>query len=168
MPCGPRYASLKEPIFCLWKHWNEPCKRRRRSEAFERAAALRDKWTVLHWLSGHLERLRQACRRSCVYPAAGRDGARDYWYLIRHGQVRAVVPAPRDAVGRTAAAAALAAVYRNAATGPPGPDEIDGVLLVAAWFRRYPAETEKTLEPAAALAACSLTGPTLLRVLAIQ
>ena len=62
--------------------------------------------------------------------------------------------APRDAATRSAAAAALEAVYRGAASGPPGPDEIDGVLLVAAWFRRHPAEKEKTLEPAAARAAC--------------
>jgi len=68
--------------------------------------------------------------------------------------VRAVVPAPRDDAGRTAAAAALTAVYAGGASGPPGPDEIDGVLLVAAWFRRYPAEKEKTLEPTAALARC--------------
>ena len=46
------------------------------AEAFERAAALRDKWKVLHWLSGHLQRLREASRRTCVYPARGRDGAR--------------------------------------------------------------------------------------------
>ncbi len=36
------------------------------AEAFERAAALRDRWQPMHWLSGHLERIRQACRRSCV------------------------------------------------------------------------------------------------------
>src|SRR5205823_5374627 len=135
---------------------------------FERAAALRDKWKVLHWLSGHLNRLRQACRRSCVYPAAGRDGARDHWHLIHHGRVRAVVPAPCGDAGRTAAAAALTAVYGGAAAGPPGPDEIDGVLLVAAWFRRHPAEKEKTLEPAAARAACGLTSPTPLEVFQVQ
>ncbi len=124
------------------------------AEAFERAAALRDKWKALHWLSAHLQRLREAGRRTCVYPAPGRDGSRDHWHLIREGRVRAVVPAPRDDAGRTTAAAALTAVYGGGASGPPGPDEIDGVLLVAAWFRRHPAEEEKTLEPAAALALC--------------
>jgi hypothetical protein len=101
-----------------------------------------------------LQRLREASRRSCVYPAPGRDGSRDLWHLIHHGRVRAVVPAPRDDVGRAAAAEALTTVYRNAVSGPPGPDVIDGVVLVAAWFRRHPAEKEKTLEPAAALAMC--------------
>jgi hypothetical protein len=49
----------------------------------------------------------------------------------------------------------LANVYDRAAPAAPGPDEIDRVLLVAAWFRRHGAEKEKTLEPAAALAACT-------------
>jgi excinuclease UvrABC nuclease subunit len=125
------------------------------TQAFERAALLRDKWQALHWLSGHLERLRQACRRSCVYPAVGRDGTRDHWHLIHNGSVRAMTPAPRDDAGRAAAAKALANVYDRAVSAVPGPDEIDGVLLVAAWFRRHGAEKEKTLEPAAALAACT-------------
>ena len=124
------------------------------AEAFERAAVLRDKWQSLHWLAAHLERVRQACLRSCVYPAIGRTGARDHWHLIHHGRVRAVVPAPRDEKSRATAFAAIEAVYGGAPAGPPGLEEIDGVLLVAAWFRRHPAEKERTLEPAAARAAC--------------
>jgi excinuclease ABC subunit C len=127
------------------------------ARAFERAAALRDRWTPMQWLSVHLERVRQACRRSCVYPTVGRDGSRDHWCLIHHGRVRAVTPAPRDDVGRAATAAALDAVYHGGAGGPPRPDEIDGVLLVAAWFRRHPVEKEKVLAPAAARAACAAT-----------
>jgi hypothetical protein len=42
----------------------------------------------------------------------------------------------------------------NAAAGPPGLEEVDGVLLVAGWFRRHPAERERVLEPEAALARC--------------
>ncbi len=125
------------------------------AQAFERAALLRDKWQALRWLSGHLERVRLACRRSCVYPAVGRDGARDHWHLIHNGSVRATAPAPRDDSGCAAAVKALANVYGGAIFAPPGPEEIDGVLLVAAWFRRHAAEKEKTLEPAAALAACT-------------
>ena len=64
------------------------------------------------------------------------------------------MPAPRDDAGRAAAATALANVYDCAVSAPPGPDEIDGVLLVAAWFRRHGAEREKILEPAAARALC--------------
>ncbi len=127
------------------------------AQAFERAALLRDKRQALHWLSGHLQRLRQACRRSCVYPAAGRDGTRDHWHLIHNGSVRATTPAPRDDAGRAATAKVLANVYDCAVLAPPGPDEIDGVLLVAAWFRRHGTEKEKTLEPAAARAMCAST-----------
>ena len=124
------------------------------AQMFERAALLRDKWQALNWLNTRLDWLRQACRRSCVYPAAGADGSRDHWRLIHNGGVRATTPAPRDAAGRREAAAALAKVYDEAASAPPGPDEIDGVLLVAAWFRRHPAEQEKALTPEAARALC--------------
>jgi excinuclease ABC subunit C len=138
------------------------------AQAFERAALLRDKWQALHWLSRHLERLRQACRHSCVYPAVGRDGTRDHWHLIHNGSVRAVAPAPRDDAGRARAAKALANVYNHAVSASPGPNEIDGVLLVAAWFRRHGAEKEKTLEPAAALAVCGSISLTPFEVLQIQ
>jgi excinuclease ABC subunit C len=122
---------------------------------FERAAALRDRLDSLRWLSEHLARVRQAAEHSFVYPVAGPEGAQT-WYLIRRGHVRAAVPAPQDAAGGAAAAAALGAVYRKAGDlpGPPGLDEIDGVLLVAGWFRRHPAERQRTLTPEEALTAC--------------
>jgi hypothetical protein len=41
---------------------------------------------------------------------------------------------------------------------PPGAalagNEVDGVLLVAAWFRRHPEERARVLGPAEALARC--------------
>jgi excinuclease ABC subunit C len=121
--------------------------------AFERAAALRDRLEALRWLSDHLDRLRQAARHSFVYPVAGAGG--ESWYLLRRGVVRACVPAPGDEAGRRAAVAALAAVYQaRDAAGPPGVEEVDGVLLVASWFRRHPAERACVLEPPAALARC--------------
>jgi excinuclease ABC subunit C len=131
------------------------------AQQFERAAALRDRWEPVHWLSQRLAYVREACRRSCVYPAVGRNGARDHWHLIHHGRVRAVTPAPRDDKSKAAAAAALVAVYQQLGRGqettpqpaPPTPDEIDGVLLVAAWFRRHPREKERALTPTAAAAA---------------
>jgi excinuclease ABC subunit C len=115
--------------------------------AFERAAALRDRWQALQWLTRCLERLRQAVRRSVVYPIAASEKT-EIWYLIQEGRVRAATPAPRGEVGRQQAHAALTAVYRRGAT-PPGPltlEEIDGVLLVDGWFRRRPVERERTLE----------------------
>jgi excinuclease ABC subunit C len=118
---------------------------------FERAAALRDKLDALRWLSKHLERLRQAARHSFVYPVESQDGTVS-WYLIHQGRVRAAVPVPRDEAGRQAAAALLRTVYQTA--GVPGPlslEEIDGVLLVAGWFRRHSSERGRTLPPAQAL-----------------
>jgi excinuclease ABC subunit C len=122
---------------------------------FERAAALRDKLDSLTWLCEHLRRVREASRHSFIYPVRGHD-ERELWYLIQGGRVCAVVPSPQDDVSRCAAAKRLEDVYQREKScfGPPGLGEIDGVLLVAAWFRRRQEEHQRILEPAAALSAC--------------
>jgi excinuclease ABC subunit C len=122
---------------------------------YERAAVLRDKLEALRWLSDQLGRLRQAREHSFVYPVAGHDGG-EWWYLISHGRVAAAVPAPRDADGRRDAAAAVEAVYheRKAHGRLLAADEVDGVLLVAAWFRNHPEERSRVLEPDDALRRC--------------
>ena len=122
---------------------------------FERAAALRDRLDSLRWLSEHLARVREAAQHSFVYPVAS-EGGPETWYLIRRGHVRAAVPAPDGAAGRAAVAVALEAVYTQASDlpGPPGLDEIDGVLLVAAWFRRHPEERQRTRPAEDALGSC--------------
>src|SRR5262249_2166317 len=62
----------------------------------ERAAALRDRLDVLRWLHDRLGFLRRAReQQSFVYPVPGHDGS-ETWYLIHHGQVKAVLPAPRS------------------------------------------------------------------------
>jgi excinuclease ABC subunit C len=127
---------------------------------FERAAALRDKLEVLRWLHGHLQRLGQArAQHSFVYAVAGAD-RRDLWYLIHHGRVAAALPAPRDAPTGAAAAAAIEAVYRQADARQRllAAEEIDGVLVVASWFRRHPEERARTLAPQEALAECRRQG----------
>jgi excinuclease ABC subunit C len=121
--------------------------------AFERAAVLRDKLEALRWLSGHLERLREASCHSAVYPVTGHDG-REGWYLIHRGRVRAALAAPQDPGAGQAAARLLEAVYREAEPGAPALDEIDEILLVAGWFRRHRSERERTLMPEQAQAAC--------------
>lgn len=121
---------------------------------FERAAVLRDKLELLRWLHHQLERLRQAVRHSFVYRVTGHDQS-EVWYLIHHGRTRAALPAPRTDEDRRAAALRLEAVYRDSTDlGPPTPEIVDGVLLVASWFRRHPAEREGTLTPAEARHAC--------------
>jgi excinuclease ABC subunit C len=120
---------------------------------YERAAILRDRLDSLGWLAKHLERLRHAVRHSFVYPVTGADGG-DTWYLIRHGLVRAAVPAPVDDAGRQMARRCLAEVFHGApaAVDMPGTDEIDGVLLVAAWFRRHKEERASVIDAKEVLA----------------
>jgi excinuclease ABC subunit C len=122
---------------------------------FERAAALRDKLDSLTRLSEHLRRVREASRHSFIYPVRGHD-ERELWYLIHGGRVCAVVPSPHDDASRLAAAKVLEDVYQceKTCSGPPGLGEVDGVLLVAAWFRRRGEEQQSILQPSAVLASC--------------
>jgi excinuclease ABC subunit C len=125
---------------------------------FERAAALRDKVAALRWLRDRLARLRRAHDgHSFVYPVTGTGGGPDLWYLIHHGRVAHVLPAPTDEAGRCTAVAAVEAVYgaEEARGRLLAADEVDGVLLAAAWFRRHPEELERTLTPDAARAQCA-------------
>src|SRR6185369_8449189 len=117
---------------------------------FERAAALRDQLAVVGWLHEHLERLRQARTLSMVYPLQGHDG-RDRWYVMVRGDVRAVVAAPASA----AEARDVAAVLDPIASGKRAADEqVDNVLLIAAWFRNRPEEQRKGMTLEQALEVC--------------
>jgi excinuclease ABC subunit C len=125
-------------------------------QQFERAAALRDKLEPLRWLHEHLGRLRSAREQySFIYPVRGHGGVA-WWYLIRRGEVAGVVAAPRSSPGQEAIASRIAAVYgENRRWARPAASEaIDGILLVAAWFRRHAAELERTLDPAPFLSGC--------------
>lgn len=125
---------------------------------FERAAALRDKLTALHWLRAQVDRARAALERhSFVYPLRGHDG-QELWYLIRRGRVVSAQPAPVDEDGRRRTALAIRAVYaaEHGATSEPSAG-FDEVFLVAGWFRRHPAEQARTLPSDAALARCHAT-----------
>jgi excinuclease ABC subunit C len=141
--------------------------------SFERAAALRDKLALLRWLHERLARVREAARLSCVYSVGV------YWYLIHGGRVRVVLPAPDDNSRRRAVEAAVKAVYQRERVGEwesgsaglphsltlprshsptsptPGLDDVDGILLVAAWFRKYPAERERARDPFSILSTCA-------------
>jgi excinuclease ABC subunit C len=123
--------------------------------AFERAAALRDKLDSLMWLSEHLRRVREASQHSFIYPVRGHDEV-EWWYLIHGGRVCAMVPSPADDSRRRGAAKRIQDVYRRrcAVSAPAGPNDLDGVLLVAAWFRRRKEERGNILDPTAALDKC--------------
>ena len=130
------------------------------SQAFERAAALRDKWETLAWLQKQLERMRLAQQRlSFVYSLSEQSG-RNLWYLIRQGRVACVLPAPRTADAKRAAAEIIEKVYQSKKLlwSLPGPEAIDQVLLVAAWFHRHPRERARTMEPAQLLSRCRKAG----------
>jgi excinuclease ABC subunit C len=130
------------------------------SQAFERAAALRDKWETLTWLQKHLERMRLAHQRlSFVYSVPGESG-KNLWYLIHQGRVACVLPAPRTAEPKRAAAEIIEKQYqpKKSRWSLPGPEAIDQVLLVAAWFHRHPRERARTMEPAQLLSRCRKAG----------
>lgn len=116
---------------------------RARSEAaaaleFEKAAILRDRLDSLQWLFDHLERLRQAVTHSFLYPVENYDHSTT-WYVIRRGVVTAALPS-RQAAQRVQESLGATVV------GAPGLDEIDGVLLVASWFRRHRAERRRVVD----------------------
>lgn len=122
---------------------------------FEQAMAMRDRLQALEWVDDRLALLRRARdKNSFVYPLAGVD-AKERWYLIHRGQVRAVVSAPANKPDRERVAELLRKTFADTRT----PDvlsggAVDSVLLVAAWFRRYTAEKAKLLTQPDALGRC--------------
>ena len=113
---------------------------------FERAGALRDKLQRLEGLREQFIRFRFAVETlSFVYRVPGHEGD-DRVYLIRRGRVRAEQPAPRTARERASLERLVEDVYgpteRDTAQVPT--HEIDELLLLSSWFRRFPAELERT------------------------
>jgi len=113
---------------------------------YERAAAYRDKFNRLEALREEFGRLRFAVESlSFVYTVRGADDS-DRLYVIRRGRVRAELDPPRTAVERATMATMLAEIFGDATTGMQVPShEIDELLLLSSWFRRFPAELDKTI-----------------------
>ncbi len=127
-----------------------------RQRRFEQAAYLRDRWKALAGLADHLARLHEARQRyTFVYPAACGEG-RSLWYLVREGQIVAVHPAPRDRELAAQGLGLLGEVYgrRTAATAELRAEDLDGLLLVASWFRRNPGEMQAAISPRKARRVC--------------
>ena len=113
---------------------------------FERAAALRDKLQRLEGLREQFLRLRFAIDTlSFVYPVPGHDGD-DRVYLIRRGRVRAERAAPRSARERSGLRRLVDEIFGRAEreSSDVPTHEIDELLLLSSWFRRYPAELKRT------------------------
>jgi excinuclease ABC subunit C len=113
---------------------------------YERAATLRDKLKRLEALRGQFARLRFAVETlSFVYTVPGEDND-DRVYLIRRGRVRAETSVPKDQDGAGELLRLIGEVFspveRETAQIPT--HEIDELLLLSSWFRRFPDELERT------------------------
>lgn len=113
---------------------------------FERAASYRDKLKRLETLRAQFTRLRFAVENlSFVYNVQGYEGD-DRVYLIRRGRVRAESRAPRTADDATKLLGLIDDVFTpvERVTGQIPTHEIDELLLLSSWFRRFPTELERT------------------------
>jgi excinuclease ABC subunit C len=113
---------------------------------YERAAVQRDKLKRLEALRGQFARLRFAVETlSFAYSVPGHDGD-DRIYLVRRGRVRAESPMPKTPADAATLAGLIDQVFTPAerATAQIPTHEIDELLLLSSWFRRFPAELERT------------------------
>ena len=123
---------------------------------FERAGLIRDQHVSLTALAERLTRLRAAQRSlSFVYPVLDGDG-RTWWYLVHGARVLACVyepttPAEREIVMRRLKAVFAEPIHEGLLDAY---EPIDGMMIVASWFRKQPREHRRSIEPGAALAAC--------------
>jgi excinuclease ABC subunit C len=113
---------------------------------FERAATYRDKLERLEALRAQFGRLRFAVENlSFVYTVPGHEGE-DKVYLIRRGVVRAELTKPRSSKDRRT----MKQLVEDIFSGNPSPTaqipthEIDELLLLSSWFRRFPKEMKRT------------------------
>jgi excinuclease ABC subunit C len=117
---------------------------------FERAAALRDKLARLEALRDQFKQLRFAVETlSFVYTVPGFQG-HDKAYLIRRGIVRAEVDAPRSKRDHAALQRLVDDIFGTCepASAAIPTHEIDELLLLSSWFRKFPGELEHTTRAA--------------------
>ena len=118
---------------------------------YERAGVLRDKLKRLEALRAQFGRLRFAVETlSFVYNVPGYEGD-DRVYLIRRGRVRAEAPLPKTPGDAAALLGMIDDVFTplEKITGQIPTHEIDELLLLSSWFRRFPSELERTARPRA-------------------
>jgi excinuclease UvrABC nuclease subunit len=120
---------------------------------FERAASLRDKLHRLESLKEQFLRLRFAVETlSFVYPVPGHDGT-NRLYVIRRGRVRGEMDLPRTPAQHSQLEELIDQVFSpvERETSQIPTHEIDELLLLSSWFRRFPAELKRTRPPSAGL-----------------
>jgi excinuclease ABC subunit C len=114
--------------------------------AFERAASLRDKAQRLVDLREQFGRLRFAVETlSFVYTVPGYDGDTRA-YVIRRGCVRAESPVPRTPTERRQWRDTIESILTPCDRPPPAvpAHEVDELMLLSSWFRRFPKELKRT------------------------
>jgi excinuclease ABC subunit C len=116
---------------------------------FERAALLRDKVRRLEGLRDQFDRLRYAIDNlTFAYTVPGHDGE-DRVYLIRRGRVRDEMTVPRRSRDRARLHERAAAVFdppEHGGAAVPA-HEVDELLMLSSWFRRFPEELARTVPP---------------------
>jgi excinuclease ABC subunit C len=118
---------------------------------FERAAALRDKILRLESLREQFSRLRFAVESlSFVYTVPGFNND-DRAYIIRRGRVRAEMPAPRTPSEHQVLTRKAAEIFGpSERKGAPVPaHEVDELMLLSNWFRKFSSELDRTTPPSA-------------------
>jgi excinuclease ABC subunit C len=117
--------------------------------SYERAAMFRDKLRRLERLRDQFGRLRFALESlSFVYTVPGYEGD-DRVYIIRRGTVRAERSVPRSTPDRFELQRLIDEVFQAGEPheGAVRLHEIDEILLLSSWFRRFPAELTRTWAP---------------------
>ena len=123
------------------------------SQLFERAAKLRDQHVALTLLAERLARLRTSQRTlSFVYPVRDADG-RTWWYLVHGARVLGCVFEPDSAEERTIVGRRLKATFAEPIHEGllDAYEPIDGMMIVASWFRKFPRERRRAIEARTAL-----------------
>jgi excinuclease ABC subunit C len=113
---------------------------------FERAAVYRDKLERLELLRAQFDRLRFAVENlSFSYTVPGHEGD-DRVYLIRRGVVRAELEKPRSKKQKLQMKKLAEDIFsgEDKPTSAVPTHEIDELLLLSSWFRRFPKEMRRT------------------------
>jgi excinuclease ABC subunit C len=122
---------------------------------FERAAVLRDKLHRLEGLREQFIRFRFAVETlSFIYTVPGHEGD-DRCYLIRRGRVRGEYAMPRSEQDRIRLLEMVDDVFNPADrdTAQVPSHEVDELLLLSSWFRRFPGELARSRKAADFVAA---------------
>lgn len=114
---------------------------------YERAGVYRDKLERLEALRAQFGRLRFAVENlSFVYTVPGHEGD-DRVYLIRRGVVRAELGKPKSSKDRRDLKQLVEDIFSPESKPPTAQvptHEIDELLLLSSWFRRFPTEMKRT------------------------